>query len=186
MIAYRNGDLPMLPAEHQLDSNSRNAGYELESPFEDPIERWLSSPGSPDRFTSDQTLTLSGCRSEGQIKRQDQMELANLLTNLGWSKPKNKETIDSVRGRFWQKLPDHPPEPLGRSEVGAQVGQSQTPDPDSLPPSTDQPDQPINKEEKKGGIEGGTAGSREMFETGWSVGHLPPPPPDDPLADLPF
>ena len=186
VIAYRNGDLPMLPAEHQLDSNSRNAGYELESPFEDPIERWLSSPGSPDRFTSDQALTLSGCRSEGQIKRQDQMELANLLTNQGWSKPKSKETINGVRGRFWQKLPDHPPKPLGRSEVGQEVGQPQTLDPDSLSPSTDQPDQPINKEEKKGGIEGGTAGSREMFETGWSVGHLPPPPDNDPLADLPF
>ena len=179
VIAYRNGDLPMLSAEHQLDSNRRNAGYELESPFEDPIERWLSSPGAPDRFTSDQALTLSGCRAEGQIKRQDQMELTNLLTNLGWSKPKTKETVNGVRGRFWQKPTNHQRKPPGWSEVGQEVGHPQTPGPDSLLSLTDQPDQPFIEEKEKGGIEGGTAGSREIFETGWLVGHLPVPPPDD-------
>lgn len=186
VLAYRAGELPMLPREHQLVSNTRNSDFEIESPFEGVIERWLSAPSTPARFTSDQALTLSGCRSEGQIKRADQMEVANVLTKLGWAKPRMKETIGGFRGRFWKKLPDQSSKSTGGPQVGREVGHTQIPDPNIPPPSTDQPDQLINKEEKKEGIEGGNAGSREMFEKGRSVGHLPPPPPDDPLAAPPF
>ena len=75
MLAYRNDELPMLTRGQQLDSNTRNSGYEIESPFEGIIERWLAAPSTPERFTSDQALILSGCTSEGQIKRPDQMEV---------------------------------------------------------------------------------------------------------------
>ena len=109
VLAYRAGELPMLSAENQLDSNARNSGFEIESPFEGQIDRWLSQPSTPDHFTSDQALTLSGCRSEGNIKRADQQEVTNLLIKLGWSKPTNKETVGGIRGRFWRKLTNQTP-----------------------------------------------------------------------------
>ena len=117
ILAYRNGELPMLSAENQLLSNQRNQGYEIESPFEDPIVRWLSAPSTPEAFTSDQALTLSGCRNEGQIKRADQMELTNLLNKLGYSKSKTLITVGGVRGRFWQKVNDQESDPPSCSHV---------------------------------------------------------------------
>ena len=119
LLAYRQGDLPMLNTEQQLESNRRCGDYEISSPFEELIERWLSLPSSPTRFTSDEALIQSGCRTEGNIKRADQQEVTNVLTKLGWSKPKNKETINGIRGRFWQKTTN----PTHKNDIGQGVGQ---------------------------------------------------------------
>ena len=148
VLAYRNGELPMLPTELQQQSNQRNTGFEVESPFEAPIERWLSHPASPQRFTSDQALTLSGCRAEGHIERRDQMEVTKVLTKLGWAKPTVKETVNGVRGRFWEKVSNHSENDLGRSQVGQEVGQHQKSVTDCLSSPTDQPDQPISIKKK--------------------------------------
>ena len=175
VLAYRNGDLPMLSTELQQKSNQRNTGYEMESEFEDAIERWLSQPASPTRFTSDQALTLSGCRSEGHIQRRDQMEVTKVLKKLGWQKPTEKETVNGVRGRFWKKLTKQPENEAGWAQVGQKVGQHQTQDPDSVSTPTDQPDQPISI--KKVDIEGegdrdrrsdGDTESSEGGSKGWA------------------
>ena len=109
----------MLNTEQQLESNRRCGDYEISSPFEGLIERWLSLPSSPTRFTSDEALIQSGCRTEGNIKRPDQQEVTNVLTKLGWSKPRNKETINGFRGRFWQKTTN----PTHKNDIGQGVGQ---------------------------------------------------------------
>ncbi len=119
VLAYRQGDLPMLNTEQQLESNRRCGDYEISSPFEGLIERWLSLPNSPTRFTSDEALILSGCRTKENIKRLDQQEVTNVLTKLGWSKPKNKETINGFRGRFWKKTSN----PTHKNDIGQGFGQ---------------------------------------------------------------
>ena len=118
LLAYRQGALPMLNTEQQLESNHRCGDYEISSPFEGLIERWLSLPATPARFTSDEALIQSGCKTEGNIKRADQQEVTNVLTKLGWSKPNNKETINGFRGRFWQKTTN----PTQKAEIGQGVG----------------------------------------------------------------
>ena len=180
--AYRNDELPMLSQEHQRESNLRNKGFEQESPFEDAIDRWLSMPSTPSYFTSDQALIDSGCRPEGQIKRADQMEVTNLLTNRGWSKPKNQETINGIRGRFWKKLTNLSGKPPGWSEFGGEIGHPQTQVPDSTLSLASQPAQPKERKEEKRGIEGDTEGFTEGMEKGWSgreVESVPPTAPPD-------
>ncbi len=154
ILAYRNGEIPMLSAENQLLSNQRNQGYEIESTFEDLIARWLSAPSTPKAFTSDQALTLSGCRNEGQIKRGDQMEVTNLLNKLGYSKSKGLITVGGVRGRFWQKVIDQESNRPSCSHVDQVVVHPQTQDPHSPLSSTEQPEQPYLIEKIEEGNKG--------------------------------
>lgn len=179
LIACRNGELPMLSAERQLESNQRNSGFEIESPFEGPIARWLSAPSTPARFTSDQALTLSGCRNEGQIKRADQMELTNLLNKLGYFKNKGLITVGGVRGRFWQKVNDHDSKTPSCSQDVQVVVQPQNLDTDTFLPLTEQHEQPYlikDIEEENKGDMGASGGSTGNSEKGCEVVH---PPSDD-------
>ena len=116
------------------------------------------------------------------------MEVANLLTKLGCSKPKNKETVNGIRGRFWEKLPDRTTKPSGGSQVGAEVGQEQIPVPNCPSPLNDQPDRLIKEEIERDTETRGSETVPEMLEKGWSVGHLPdsPPRPEPEYPELPW
>lgn len=154
VLAYRAGALPMLSADLQRQSNEQNSGFEVESPFFHALSEWLARPSRPDQFTSDQALIGAGLRERSRITRGDQMECATLLIKLGYFKSKTMITVDQVRGRFWSKAINQPPETVVDQQVGHSVDHPKPPVTAIDLPSTDQPEQPFLREKERGGNRG--------------------------------
>ena len=109
VLAYRDKKQPYLSHERQAESEQRNLGFAPEHPWLGAVERWMEK--APEAFSSDQALTLSGCRQEGQIRRGDEMEIAAILKSLGYVRDQHQTRVDGGRGpRLW-RLPKPPSNP---------------------------------------------------------------------------
>ena len=86
VLAYRCGRQPMLTREQQLESNRRNAGFEVEHPFTEPLRQWcqLHPRGGFDNYDA---LIGSGLRdSIKEIKQPDLTDVGKVLRRLGYTR----------------------------------------------------------------------------------------------------
>ncbi len=66
-MAYKSGMVLDLPQEYATQSFSINNEYEAEDPFLARIEEWVTKPHNKFRFTTEQALVNSGCRSAEHV-----------------------------------------------------------------------------------------------------------------------
>jgi predicted P-loop ATPase len=160
VVAYRNGELPMLDHEDQKASNERNGAYEQEHPWQAGLDAWVQRQGSS-RFTTAEALIGSGCRVKEQIGRREEMEAAAVLKRLGLARDKLQTLEGNARARRWFKPGlAQPTQPISTSEPEVEMGQ--TADGDCDPEHPSQPTQPFSLKvfEKE---EGGETGPSQSF-----------------------
>ena len=105
-LAYKSGMVLDLPQEYATQSFSINNEYEAEDPFLARIEEWVTKPHNKFRFTTEQALVNSGCRSAENVTPNDLKLCADCLRKLGFDKGnqsryKDPITNKSVRARYW-------------------------------------------------------------------------------------
>jgi predicted P-loop ATPase len=170
MQAWRSDEKPMLPAALAQASEQQNAEFSSQDAWLAMLEEWIegqplgkaaeqaSDPLEP--FTTAQALISAGLRLTEQITRADEMRVARLLRQLGYSK--------GCRGksRVWL-----PPQPQTRPQPPATSGQAGCAGPEQLqrngsqqPP---QPPQPKTSEKNKG------TGSRAAAPTSHPLSKVP-------------
>jgi predicted P-loop ATPase len=124
MQAWRAGEKAMLPAELAQASEQQNAEFSSQDAWLAMLEEWISGqplgkageeaadPLQP--FTTAQALISAGLRSTEYLGRADEMRVAVLLRQLGYSQAWRRKT------RVWLPPQPHPsPQPATTSE---QVG----------------------------------------------------------------
>ena len=105
-MAYKSGIILDLPEKYSLQSFSNNSEYEAEDPFLARIEEWVTKPQNKYRFTTEQALVNSGCRSAENVSPNDLKLGADCLRRLGFDKSKQSRYKDPItnkpkKGRFW-------------------------------------------------------------------------------------
>ena len=105
-MAYKSGIILDLPEKYSLQSFSNNSEYEAEDPFLARIEEWVTKPQNKYRFTTEQSLVNSGCRSAENVSDKDLKMASDCLRKLGFDKGKQSRYKDPItnkshRARFW-------------------------------------------------------------------------------------
>ena len=105
-LAYKQGMVLDLPKDYADLSFANNNEYEAEDPFLARIEEWVSKPTNKYRFTTEQALVNSGCRSSENVTPQDLKLVADCLRRLGFDKGKQSrykdpETNKPYKARYW-------------------------------------------------------------------------------------
>ncbi len=105
-MAYKSGMILDLPEKYSLQSFSNNSEYEAEDPFLARIEEWVNKPHNKFRFTTEQALVNSGCRSAENVCDKDLKIASDCLRKLGFDKGKQSRYKDPItnkshRARFW-------------------------------------------------------------------------------------
>jgi len=112
VLAYRAQQAPILTKDQQLESNSRNRGYEPEHIWLAPLQRWLDS-FAPLPFSTDQALLGAGLRDAGRLSPQDARCAAGVLRDLGYQQDQYQSRTDGgKRFRLWRSASvasDQPP-----------------------------------------------------------------------------
>jgi len=105
-LAYKSGMILDLPEEYAKQSFSNNNEYEAEDPFLARIEEWVTRSQNKYRFTTEQSLVNSGCRSAENVSSNDLKLASDCLRKLGFDKGKQSRYKDPItnkahRARFW-------------------------------------------------------------------------------------
>ena len=105
-IQYKSGMILDLPEEYAKQSFSNNNEYEAEDPFLARIEEWVTRSQNKYRFTTEQSLVNSGCRSAENVSSNDLKLASDCLRKLGFDKGKQSRYKDPItnkahRARFW-------------------------------------------------------------------------------------
>ncbi len=99
ILAYRNGRLPMLTLEQEVQSKKQNLNYESEHPFQSAVEqqvrKWKNS-----KFSTKSILIDSELRTEATITQKDMNDVAAILRGLGYVRDKNQTTNSITKERF--------------------------------------------------------------------------------------
>ena len=95
-----------LQEKYSLQSSNNNCEYEAEDPFLARIEEWVTKPQNKYRFTTEQALVNSGCRSAENVGDKDLKLGAECLRKLGFDKGDQSRYKDPItnkpkRARFW-------------------------------------------------------------------------------------
>ena len=84
--AYRAGEINYLPLDLSLQVNRENESYQVSNPWRDPIDAWLKAPVNHGRtVTSELLLTEAIQKPVERQTRADQMQIASIMRELGWS-----------------------------------------------------------------------------------------------------
>jgi predicted P-loop ATPase len=84
--AHRAGELNYLPLDLSLQVNRENESYQVSNPWREPIEAWLRIPANYGRtITSELLLTEAIQKPVERQTRADQMQIASIMRELGWS-----------------------------------------------------------------------------------------------------
>jgi hypothetical protein len=95
VAAYRAGESNELAMVHQNAVEAENATYLIESPWQAPIEAWLTKPSSSIKpITVDLLLTEAIAKPVERQTRADQMQVASILRELGFVK--KRQRVDGV------------------------------------------------------------------------------------------
>jgi hypothetical protein len=93
--AYRNGEPNYLPAHLAQQVTAENECYQVENPWRVPIEVWLKSPANNlQPITSELLLTHAVQRPVERQSRADQMQVGNIMRELGYQK--RRQSVDGV------------------------------------------------------------------------------------------
>lgn len=85
--AFRAGEANHLPTDLALQANRLNEAYLVSSPWREPIEAWLAAPANQGRpVTSELLLSEAIERPIDRQTKGDQMTVASILRELGWSR----------------------------------------------------------------------------------------------------
>jgi predicted P-loop ATPase len=157
MQAWRAGEKPMLPAALAQASEQQNAEFSSQDAWLAMLEDWIngqphgkageqaSDPLQP--FTTAQALISAGLRPTEQLSRADEMRVAGLLRQLGYSQAWRRKT------RVWLPPQPHPsPQPATTSgQVGRGGAEVLGCNGSQRPP---QPPQPQTTEKKEDMLQG--------------------------------
>ncbi|MEY3964743.1 MAG: hypothetical protein RLZZ106_1998 [Cyanobacteriota bacterium] len=139
VLAYRQGELPMLSAELETLSNTQNEQFNEQDPWVEMVRAWIGgrpvvrwdperdpstlryAPDTP--FTTVDVLYSAGLRRPDSITRADEMRAATALRQLGFQRDKNPRTVDGARIRCWCRpaQPAQPAQPLTHEVVHPQI-----------------------------------------------------------------
>ena len=115
VIAYENGELPMLPENLEAQSADQNEGFNEQDAWVDMVQAWMD--GDPltrwneDRdpstrffepsevFTSAEILYSAGLKRADSITRSDEMRLGEVLRAMGFQKTERR--VDQRKRRVW-------------------------------------------------------------------------------------
>jgi hypothetical protein len=85
--AYRAGEMNYLPTHFALQVEAENLAYQAEHPWKAVVEAWLATPASGGlAITSELILTAAIQKPVERQTRADQMQVANLMRELGFVK----------------------------------------------------------------------------------------------------
>ena len=105
--AYRRGEQSFLNPEQLAAASNRNLiGSEQDHPWVGPVARWLERPcNAAGPHTSDEILIGAGVRTTEKLLRNDQMELARAMQQIGgWHKDRNQTRHNGRKARFWRRV----------------------------------------------------------------------------------
>ena len=89
VYAYRNHEPSALSIEQEEQVYKENVNYMLDSPWREPIESWLREPKNRFEYvTADLLLTQAVGKPVERQTRSDQMQVASILRELGYTKRK--------------------------------------------------------------------------------------------------
>ena len=105
-LAYKQGMVLDLPKDYADLSFANNNEYEAEDPFLARIEEWVTKPENKYRFTTEQALVNSGCRSAENVTPQDLKLGSDCLRRLGFDKGNQSRYRDPItnkpyKARYW-------------------------------------------------------------------------------------
>ena len=105
-LAYKQGMVLDLPKDYADLSFANNNEYEAEDPFLARIEEWLTKPENKYRFTTEQALVNSGCRSAENVTPQDLKLGSDCLRRLCFDKGNQSRYRDPItnkpyKARYW-------------------------------------------------------------------------------------
>jgi len=96
--AYRNDEPSALTIEQEEQVYKENMNYTLDNPWREPIESWLANPQHRFEYvTAELLLTDAVGKPVERQTRWDQMQVASILRELGYS----KKRINGPNGRKW-------------------------------------------------------------------------------------
>lgn len=85
--AYRAGESSHLPVELSIQVNTENESYLVTSPWREPIEAWLAAPANWGKTVTTELILLEAIQKPIERQtRSDQMQVSNLLRELGHQK----------------------------------------------------------------------------------------------------
>jgi hypothetical protein len=94
--AYRNGETSRLPVAMELAVQQENDAYMIESPWRAAILSYLADRRSMEPLTSEEILAKAIQKPMERQTKADQMQVASILKELGWSKKR-----ESTGKRRW-------------------------------------------------------------------------------------
>ena len=98
LIAWRNGEQNYLNNQDQDECNRRNALFETEPIFLEPLRQWTNN-GFKQWFTLDEAVIESGIRTRETYKKADQKPAAEALRKLGYVKKDRR--INGKHANWW-------------------------------------------------------------------------------------
>lgn len=118
LLAYRSGELPMLPEGLAAESEQQNEQFTQEDPWLAMLQAWmdgnplgahlapesriaLADPTQP--FSTAEALHAAGVKRLDQITRSDETRVAPLLRQLGFEKDRQSRR-DGKRVRLWSPV----------------------------------------------------------------------------------
>ena len=88
VLAYRNGDEPVLTLEEEKEVTERNKTWSVSLLYEDTLVDWLAS-GGHNAFTVEHALLASGCISaDTELKKPERNEAVKVLNRCGYHRGK--------------------------------------------------------------------------------------------------
>jgi predicted P-loop ATPase len=94
--AYRAGEPSYLPAHLASKVEQENLAYQAEHPWKAVVEDWLATPAAlAEVITSEKILTAAVQKPVERQTRADQMQVANLMRELGFVK--RRVTVGSAQ-----------------------------------------------------------------------------------------
>jgi len=91
VAAYLAGDDSHLPPDLALQVTAENEAYQLQNPWKEPIEDWLAAPANDRKIiTTELLLTEAIVKPVERQTRSDQMQVGNILRELGYTRRKQK------------------------------------------------------------------------------------------------
>jgi hypothetical protein len=118
LLAYRSGELPMLPKDLAVESEAQNEQFTHEDPWLAMLQAWID--GNPigaqlapesritladasQPFSTAEALHAAGVKRLDQISRSDETRVAPLLRQLGFEKGKQSRR-DGKHVRLWSRV----------------------------------------------------------------------------------